>query len=49
MSGGPEFEEVEQPFLDQLASMGWEVFTGSLDHGRRGDSIQSSLGQGRHA
>ena len=32
MTGGPEFTEVEQPFLDQLASMGWKVITGSLDH-----------------
>lgn len=32
MSGGPEFENVEQPFLDQLVSMGWKIVTGSLDH-----------------
>ncbi|MCA9630971.1 MAG: type I restriction endonuclease subunit R [Myxococcales bacterium] len=32
MSGGPELTDVEQPFLDQLASMGWKVITGSLDH-----------------
>jgi type I restriction enzyme R subunit len=32
MSGGPEFLEVEQPFLDQLAGMGWKIITGSLDH-----------------
>jgi type I restriction enzyme R subunit len=32
MSGGPEYNEVEQPFLDQLASMGWKVVTGSVDH-----------------
>ncbi len=31
MSGGPEFENVEQPFLDQLASMGWKLVTGSVD------------------
>ncbi len=32
MSGGPEFTEVEEPFLEQLASMGWKVITGSVDH-----------------
>lgn len=32
MTGGPELTEVEQPFLDQLASMGWKVITGSVDH-----------------
>ena len=32
MSGGPEFLEVEQPFMDQLAMMGWKLITGSLDH-----------------
>ncbi|MBL9027441.1 MAG: type I restriction endonuclease subunit R [Myxococcales bacterium] len=32
MSGGPEFTEVEQPFLDQLVSMGWKLVTGSVDH-----------------
>lgn len=32
MSGGPEFAEVENPFLDQLASMGWKLITGSVDH-----------------
>ncbi len=32
MTGGPEFTEVEQPFLDQLATMGWKVITGSVDH-----------------
>lgn len=31
MTGGPELEQVEQPFLDQLAGMGWTVFAGSLD------------------
>jgi hypothetical protein len=31
MSGGPELSQVEQPFLDQLASMGWKVVTGSVD------------------
>lgn len=29
---GSELETVEQPFLDQLASMGWRVVTGSVDH-----------------
>ncbi len=32
MSGGPEFTDVEQPFLNQLASMGWKIITGSVDH-----------------
>jgi len=32
MSTGPEFEHVEQPFIDQLMSMGWKHITGSLDH-----------------
>lgn len=32
MSGGPEFDYVENPFLDQLVSMGWKVVTGSVDH-----------------
>jgi type I restriction enzyme R subunit len=32
MSAGPEFSYVEQPFLNQLASMGWKVITGSVDH-----------------
>jgi type I restriction enzyme R subunit len=31
MSGGPEFELVEQPFLDQLIAMGWSLTTGSRD------------------
>ena len=30
MSSGPEFTEVEQPFLDQLVRMGWKHTTGSL-------------------
>jgi type I restriction enzyme R subunit len=32
MSIGPEFEHVEQPFLDQLVGMGWKWTTGNLDH-----------------
>jgi type I restriction enzyme R subunit len=32
MSGGPEFTEVEEPFLNQLASMNWKIITGSADH-----------------
>jgi len=28
---GPEFSYVENPFLNQLASMGWKTITGSLD------------------
>ncbi len=32
MSGGPELDYVENPFLDQLASMGWKLITGSVDH-----------------
>ncbi len=31
MTHGPEFTEVEQPFLDQLASLGWKTITGNLD------------------
>ncbi len=31
MSGGPEWTEVEEPFLDQLASMGWQTVIGSLE------------------
>jgi type I restriction enzyme R subunit len=29
---GSEWTDVELPFLDQLASMGWKVVTGNLDH-----------------
>lgn len=32
MSTGPEFTQVERPFLDQLVSMGWKHTTGNLDH-----------------
>lgn len=32
MIGGPELEYVENPFLDQLNSMGWKVVIGSVDH-----------------
>ncbi|MEM1008077.1 MAG: HsdR family type I site-specific deoxyribonuclease, partial [Myxococcota bacterium] len=32
MSSGPEFEKVENPFIDQLVSMGWKHTTGNLDH-----------------
>ena len=31
MSSGPEFAEVEQPFVDQLISMGWKYTTGNLE------------------
>ncbi len=31
MSAGPEFAEVEQPFVDQLISMGWKYTTGNPD------------------
>ncbi|MCA9610518.1 MAG: type I restriction endonuclease subunit R, partial [Myxococcales bacterium] len=31
MTGGPEWAEVESPFLDQLASMGWKIVIGNLD------------------
>jgi hypothetical protein len=31
MSGGPEFELVERPFLDQLIAMGWSLTTGNRD------------------
>ena len=32
MTGGPEYAQVEEPFLDQLALMDWKVVTGNLDH-----------------
>ena len=32
MSSGPEYTEVEQPFIDQLIQMGWKYTTGNLDH-----------------
>ncbi|MFP2904761.1 type I restriction endonuclease subunit R [Pyxidicoccus sp. 3LFB2] len=32
MTAGPEFTEVENPFLDQLALMNWKLITGSVDH-----------------
>jgi type I restriction enzyme R subunit len=32
MSGGPEFVEVEERFLNQLALMDWKVVSGNLDH-----------------
>lgn len=32
MTSGPEFTQVEQPFIDQLMSMGWKYTTGNLDH-----------------
>ncbi len=31
MTGGPEYSEVEEPFLTQLARLGWKLVTGSLD------------------
>jgi len=31
MSSGPEYTYVEQPFIDQLVSMGWKWTTGNLD------------------
>ena len=32
MSHGPDFTQVEQPFIDQLVSMGWKHTTGSSNH-----------------
>ena len=32
MPTGPEFILVEQPFIDQLVSMGWKYTTGNFDH-----------------
>jgi type I restriction enzyme, R subunit len=32
MSDGPEYSNVEEPFLNQLVSLGWKVVTGSVDH-----------------
>ena len=31
MTTGPEFTEVEQPFIDQLVLMGWQHNTGRMD------------------
>jgi len=31
VSAGPEYEEVERPFVDQLVSMGWKFTTGNPD------------------
>ncbi len=31
MGQGPEFTDVEKPFLDQLADLGWRVVTGSVE------------------
>ncbi len=31
MTHGPEFHDVERPFLDQLAALGWKIVTGNLD------------------
>jgi type I restriction enzyme, R subunit len=31
MTGGPEYLEVEEPFLVQLAGLGWKLITGNLD------------------
>ena len=31
MSAGPEFVEVERPFLDQLGSMDWQTILGDID------------------
>lgn len=31
MSTGPEFRQVEEPFIDQLISMGWQFTTGNVD------------------
>lgn len=32
MSGGPEYNQVELPFIDQLISLGWQYVSGSVDH-----------------
>ena len=32
MSGGPEYNQVELPFIQQLISMGWQHIDGSVDH-----------------
>jgi hypothetical protein len=31
VSAGPEFEQVEAPFIDQLVSMGWRWTTGNVE------------------
>lgn len=28
---GPEYSEVEKPFIDQLVGQGWEFLAGSVD------------------
>ncbi|WP_437620623.1 type I restriction endonuclease subunit R [Sorangium sp. So ce1151] len=32
MSGGPEYNQVELPFIDQLIALGWKYIGGSVDH-----------------
>ena len=44
MIGGPEFSEVEQPFLDQLAGMGWETLVGSADDPSHGEEDRPASG-----
>ena len=46
MSPGPEFEHVEQPFLDQLVRMGWKHTTGSLDFASATGAEASGSGAG---
>ncbi|MBA2780600.1 hypothetical protein [Billgrantia kenyensis] len=29
---GPEYAEVEKPFIDQLVDQGWEFLAGSVDN-----------------
>ncbi|MBN2566086.1 MAG: type I restriction endonuclease subunit R, partial [Candidatus Eisenbacteria bacterium] len=45
MSGGLEYTEVEQPFVDQLISLGWKYTTGNPDHPSAGgrDSFRDVL------
>ena len=48
MSGGPELSEVEQPFLDQLAPMGWKVVSNqSSNQSSDQSSDQSPVAEGR--
>ncbi len=43
MSHCPELTEVEKPFLDQLASLGWEVVTGNAAQEGPGEGAAADL------
>ena len=44
MIGGPKFSEVEQPFLGQLAGMGWETLVASADDPSHGQEDRPASG-----